>query len=96
MKWHTYSCISSEQTGACTLFGRWTNECDPDLEPLVEENNSDIRMEYDLCIILAGRKAREQRGHMSWLCSIIFKALSFAGRVDGGEEKEGEWQELQC
>lgn len=33
------------------LFGRWTNECDPDLEPLVEENNSNICMEYDLSFI---------------------------------------------
>lgn len=43
------------------LFGRWTNECDPDLEPLVEENNSDIRMEYDLCVsLLAGKPENKE------------------------------------
>lgn len=50
--WHTYSCISSEQIWAYRLFGRWTNECDPDLEPLVEENSRDICMEYNLCVSL--------------------------------------------
>lgn len=34
------------------LFGRWTNGCDPDPEPLVEENNGDICMEYDPCVSL--------------------------------------------
>lgn len=38
------------------LFGRWTTGCDPDPEPLVEERNSDICMEYDLCVSLQAEK----------------------------------------
>lgn len=43
------------------LFGRWTNEYDPDPEPLVEENNSDICIEYDLCVsLLAGEPENKE------------------------------------
>lgn len=40
--WHTYSCISSEQTSACMLFCRWRVGCDPDLEPLGGEKRTHV------------------------------------------------------
>lgn len=68
------------------LFGRWTNECDPDLEPLVEENNSNICMECDLCASFITGKAQNKE-HSSWLWLTIFKAISFAGRVVRGRQE---------